>query len=263
MRKMAAMNMTNNTVKVVRATIFLGSIPIEVFQMPNGDYLLSQTQVAKAVNNEEDSFRRFLRSKSPEALPYKDFRPDKLAVEGNNVLINAIPIPVAAAYWIKEAVAGSIIAVRLLGACTVESIERRADIAFGVQRSDAERQSFMEARINGKQTRRNLTDAIAAYLLRHPELSENTKKWMYINASEAVNLQVFNRRANKLAEDLGVAKNKLREVMTAQELLLVQEVEDTAMRMIDNADIEPHVAIKNAATALLIPKQLRVLVAAN
>ncbi len=93
---------------------------------------LSQTKLAEAVDEDETSFRRFLGSNSPEALPYKGFRPDKLAVEGNNAKVNGIPIPLAVAYWTKEAASGNPTAARLLGACAVESIERRADKAFDV-----------------------------------------------------------------------------------------------------------------------------------
>ena len=51
--------------------------PLEVFQLPSGEYKLSQTQVAEAIGGLEANVRRFLASKSPEALPYKGFTPAK------------------------------------------------------------------------------------------------------------------------------------------------------------------------------------------
>jgi hypothetical protein len=42
--------------------------------LPDGRYVLSQTQVAEAVGKTKVSFGDFLVSKSPEALPYKGFR---------------------------------------------------------------------------------------------------------------------------------------------------------------------------------------------
>ncbi|MCC3409596.1 MAG: hypothetical protein JGK17_29395 [Microcoleus sp. PH2017_10_PVI_O_A] len=117
-------------------------------------------------------------SKSPEALPYKGFRSKKTSIKGNNVQINIIPIDLAVAYWIKEAITGNATAARLLGACAAESIERRADSAFGVQRAEEERQEFMRIRLEGKRIRRRLTDAIKSYIERHPELSENNRKWL-------------------------------------------------------------------------------------
>jgi len=114
-------------------------------------------------------------------------------------------------------------------------------------------------RLGGKQTRRRLTDAIKAYIDRHPELSENNRKWLYVNASQRVTLVVFGRKAKKLAEDLGVAPDSLRDALTPVELLLLQEVEDTAMRLIDIQDVHPDEAIAHNAERLLIQVQTRAL----
>jgi len=242
-----------------RATIYLGNIPLEVFMLPDGQYVLSQTQVAEAVGKTEVSFRDFVTSKSPEALPYKGFRPAKLSIKGNNIKINTIPIDVASAYWTKEAIVGNVTAARLLGACTAESIERRADSAFGVQRAEEERQELLRIRLEGKRIRRRLTDAIKSYIERHPELSENNRKWLYVNASQRVTLVVFGRKAKKLAEDLGVHPDDLRNALTPDELILLQEVEDTAIRLIDIQDVHPDDAIQQTAERLLIQVQSRAL----
>ncbi|MGE5658870.1 MAG: hypothetical protein ACM37W_19915 [Actinomycetota bacterium] len=115
------------------------------------------------------------------------------------------------------------------------------------------------ARLASKQTRRCLTDAIKAYIDRHPELSENNRKWLYVNASQRVTLVVFGRKAKKLAEDLGVATDNLRDALTPDELILLQEVEDTAIRLIDIQDMHPDDAIKQSAERLLIQVQTRAL----
>ncbi|MEG5043541.1 hypothetical protein [Microcoleus sp. B4-C1] len=242
-----------------RATIYLGNIPLEVFMLPDVQYVLSQTQVAEAVGKTKVSFGDFLVSKSPEALPYKGFRSKKASIKGNNVQINIIPIDLAVAYWTKEAIVGNVTAARLLGACAAESIERRADSAFGVQRAEEERQELMRIRLEGKRIRRRLTDAIKSYIDRHPELSENNRKWLYVNASQRVTLVVFGRKAKKLAEDLGVTPDNLRDALTPDELILLQEVEDTAVRLIDIQDMHPDDAIQQTAERLLISVQNRAL----
>ena len=242
-----------------RATIYLGNIPLEVFMLPDAQYVLSQTQVAEAVGKTKVSFGDFLVSKSPEALPYKGFRGKKTSIKGNNVQINIIPVDLAVAYWTKEAIVGNVTAARLLGACAAESIERRADSAFGVQRAEEERQELLRIRLEGKRIRRRLTDAIKSYIERHPELSENNRKWLYVNASQRVTLVVFGRKAKKLAEDLGVHPDDLRNALTPDELILLQEVEDTAIRLIDLQDMHPDDAIQQTAERLLIQVQNRVL----
>lgn len=245
-----------------RATIYLGNILLEVFMLPDGQYVLSQTQVAQSVEKDELSVRQFGKSKSPEALPYSNYTSVKMSVEKDHqgrggTRINAIPIGLAIAYWTKEAIVGNVTAARLLGACAAESIERRADSAFGVQRAEEERQELLRIRLEGKRIRRRLTDAIKSYIDRHPELSENNRKWLYVNASQRITLVVFGRKAKKLAEDLGVATDNLRDALTPDELILLQEVEDTAVRLIDIQDFHPDDAIQQTAQRLLISVQNR------
>lgn len=123
--------LTEQVVKAKKVEIKLGNFKIDVYQIPNGEYRLSQIQISQLVEAGETSFRDFLVSKSPEALPYKNCRFVKMVTGSNNVQLKGIPIFVAAAYWTKESIKGNEIASRLLGACAIESIERRADKAFG------------------------------------------------------------------------------------------------------------------------------------
>ena len=123
---------TGEAIKAKRVSIQLGNIKIDVYEIPNGEYRLSQTQVERISDSGRNSFSDFLTSKSPEALPYKGFRFQKMVTsDENNVRLKAVPIPIAVAYWTKESIKGNQNAARLLGACAIESIERRADKAFG------------------------------------------------------------------------------------------------------------------------------------
>ena len=118
--------------------IELGPIKTNIFRKNDGSYIFAQYQVTETVDKLESSFRRFLSSKSPYALPCKGFESADLVVEGSNKPIRGVPIPVAAAYWAKEAQCGNKKAIAINVACTVESIERRADRAFGVCRTEEE-----------------------------------------------------------------------------------------------------------------------------
>ena len=100
---------------------------------------MSEVGCERAVQKGERSIRDFLRGKSPQALPFRDFRAGKLSVENEPMRINGIPFELAVAYWTKEALAGNLEAVALLAACAVEALERRADRAFGVERTEEER----------------------------------------------------------------------------------------------------------------------------
>ena len=139
----------SNAIRAKRVEIELGDKKIEVFQLPNGEYKLSQTQVTEAIDKPESSFRQFLGSKSLEALPYKGFRSVKLPVEGNNKSINTIPIKLAVAYWTKETIAGNHEAARLLAASADEAIQRRADNAFGISRTEGEYNKLFKRTFDG------------------------------------------------------------------------------------------------------------------
>ena len=129
----------DEVIKAKKATITVGTFTLSVFQLPDGSYRLSQTEVSNTVFTDETNFRDFLASNSPEALPYKGFKFGKVKAKGEKGRpANAIPVSLAVAFWIKQGISGNEKAVRLLGACAVETIERRADKAFGVHRTEEE-----------------------------------------------------------------------------------------------------------------------------
>lgn len=114
------------------------------------------------------------------------------------------------------------------------------------------RQDEEKMRCEGKQIRRELTNAIADYLVRHPEISDNHRKWIYTNTSEAVNLVIFGKKAKKLAEDMGVPRDDLRSHFDNHHSRQVAEIENTAIRIIDKLDLDPIEAIKQAGDRLMI-----------
>jgi hypothetical protein len=140
------MEMAMSEVSRAKGTsIVLGTVYIEVFQLPSGEYRLSQSQVTEAIGKPNRSIIQFLDGKSPEALHYKEFElSNSLAVEGSNKPITPIPIQIATAYWRYWDKKGNSQATAIIDGCIVEAIERRADKAFGVYRSEEEyNQCFM------------------------------------------------------------------------------------------------------------------------
>jgi hypothetical protein len=75
--------------------------------------------------------------------------------------------------------------------------------------------------------------------------------------SQWVTLVVFGRKAKKLAEDLGINPDSLRDALIPDELILLHEVEDTSIRLIDLQDVHPDIAIQQSAERLLIQVQKR------
>lgn len=259
------LDMVNTTVKAVRATIYLWDIPLEVFQLPSGEYRLSLTQVLEAIGVSKNWISQ-LPGHAPERLKslqnngYSGITsPVKFdhADTKNTSIAKTLSIPDARHIWRLFDKQGNKLAGKIIDACIDESLEQRADAAFGAQRQTLEDQEFTRARSYGKTIRRQLTEAIADYIARHPDLSANYKQWLYPNVSDAVNLQVFNRRASQLCKDLNVHKNKLRDALTSDELDFVKNVENLAMRLIDIENIHPLDAVKQAGIRLIIPTQTR------
>lgn len=238
----------NDSKKAIRAEILLGDIPLEVFMLPGGEYRLLQSQVEQCVKATERSFRNFLASKSPYLLPYIGFKTgnSKLSIKDAPSKITPVPIEVAVAFWTKEAMVGNQLALALVAACAAEAVERRADTAFGKDRTEQERNERIKIRMAGIVTRRDWTDAIKDYLDRHSELSDNYRHFIYANVSDCLNKAITGKTAKQLCEERQCHKNKLRDSHSQDDLRICDHVEAIAMKLIDKNDLEPLEAMKQA-----------------
>lgn len=144
--------MTNPDARARRAIIQLGNIEVEGFQLPDGSYRMSQSQTAEIVGKDESNARKFLSSKGVKALLGKAYTPGKIEVEPGDQIrgqtrINALPLAVVSAFWVWECSRGNKRALALVMAMTLETLERRFDAAFDVERSEAERNQRLTERL--------------------------------------------------------------------------------------------------------------------
>lgn len=138
----------------------------------DGNYFLSQSQVAEAVNKDESSTRRFLRSKELQAILGKasafgiiTLTVSHEAYQGSTQ-VKVLPIEVVTAYWASQAYKGNVKAQMLNYACLTEALERRCDKAFGEEKSEdkrnlllAERATWGDARgYCSSEVKRNLSE---------------------------------------------------------------------------------------------------------
>ena len=144
--------MEQTTYRAERRTIYLGDIPLEVAMLPNGDYCLSQTQVAYAIEKDRNSVLRFFRSKHFKALIDKGFKcyhfEEKLLIEGGKTPISPISIDVACLYWQKWAVAGNERAQQIGLALNKHSLFDLSDRELGIHRSDEARNQALREDLN-------------------------------------------------------------------------------------------------------------------
>jgi hypothetical protein len=144
-----------DSIKATRATVSIGSLMVDGFMLPDGDYRMSQAQAAEAIEEPPVYALRFLQSKDSKALlgeAYTDYTPESMEVEPEpgkrgQTRINALPLEVVTAYWFTRAFHGNRKAFLLSWRLITESLERRFDAAFGVTRSEPERDERLTQRI--------------------------------------------------------------------------------------------------------------------
>ena len=155
--------------KAKRTTVAIGSLPVDGFQMPDGSYRMSQAGAAMAINESPVYALRFLASRDSKALlgeAFTDYTPEQIEVESaegdrGQTRINALPLDVVAAYWLYRSFKGNKTAFTLTWALLQESLERRFDAAFGVERSEGDRNALLAQRL--QQTEADLSVLGEAY----------------------------------------------------------------------------------------------------
>jgi hypothetical protein len=125
----------------------------------------SPTQAAECVGLLERNAREFLQSKALKTLlgegytpATSEIEPDAGQVRGGS-RIRALPLEIVGAYWLWQAARGNKTALSLVMALLTETLERRFDNAFGVTRTETERNEFLSQRV--QQLERDIIEAFA------------------------------------------------------------------------------------------------------
>ncbi len=110
-------------------TIYLGETPLTVAMLANGDYRLSQREVANAIALEPDSITQFFESQYFKALSDQSLESEKseepLWIEGFSKPINPISIGLVCLFWQKWAIAGNEKAQGLVVAMVQHSLQKQ------------------------------------------------------------------------------------------------------------------------------------------
>ena len=141
--------------KARRTTVAIGLLNAEGYQMPNSEYRMSLSSAADAVGLAPRNAFDFLRSKAAKRLLGEGFTDSiaEIEVEPNpeqvrgQTRIQAIPLAVVSKYWLWQAYRGNKQAFALVDALLEESLERRFDAAFGVERSESDREAVLTQRL--------------------------------------------------------------------------------------------------------------------
>ena len=159
----------SESTKASRASIQIGEMTVDGFMLPSGDYRMSQTQAAESVGLTERNARDFLNSKAIKRLLGEGYTPAISTVEIESTdqnrgqsRINALPLETVSAYWLWQAFRGNKQALALCMALMTETLTRRFDIAFGVERSESDYNQLLRDQNDALQsTLTSLADAYA------------------------------------------------------------------------------------------------------
>lgn len=153
------------TTKAIRTTIKLGDIDLDVFQLPNGEYRMSLSQVAQALDFDPRKGSSFLALEVVKSLTTYTLQGSSFKSENTNQQIKSLTLDAASTLFVYYATKGNKKAEALSFACVAEALERRADTAFGIQRTEQERDEKLEQRMQSKCIRRKYTDVFKERLI--------------------------------------------------------------------------------------------------
>jgi hypothetical protein len=239
------------TTEAVRATITIGDMDLDVFQLPDGSYGYTYEWLGALIGRDKsilsDKKSPFYLYTLNKSLSKEALTNQRVFVEGiskaklNYLTADQLMVVLGSlAYMVPEKV------VPLLTACGIEALERRADAAFGVVRDEKERNDRMAARFKGKVARRALTDVIKDYMDSH-ELSDNYKRWIFTLCSDHLNKIILGAKAKQAREFYQIPESSLlRNHIPVAALRELELTEEMAARLIEERDMEPLEAVKQA-----------------
>jgi len=245
--------------KAIRVQISLGDIPLNVYQMPDGSYRLAGRNVTDAISEPKNSLSQKMGVKSLKALPHAGLSLSPIKSESGESFI-PVAIEDAANYWGIMANLGNQKASAILVACTIESIERRADHALGIQVTEELRNARLKARIDGILQRHFWTDCIKWYLDNH-SVTSDYRKFIYSRVSDYLNQQFFGMSAKEIREMYSISSSDLlRDHLEPEYLPDITFVEKYAGTLVKKG-LEPLTAIMDAVEFSGIqPRQFKVTV---
>ena len=233
--------------KAKKATFKLGSLVLDGYQLPDGSYRMSQTQVCSVIGKADNSVLQFLAGKSPQALPHKGSQSYKLEAEGVQNYISGVTLEIASAYWFYWALKGDALAQALAQACLEEALERRLDSAFNVERTEQDYNDRLELRIESSIKRIKFTDAIAHYLETYQSYNLKLEESIQIRCANYLNRCVLGFTAKDAKNILGLkSTDLLRDFIPKKALEAITTAEDLASKLILDEGLAPFEAMITA-----------------
>jgi hypothetical protein len=182
-------------------------------------------------------------SRTVKAILGEGFQFDKWKSELHPKAVNVLTLDQFNTVMIKLAFSGNQAAQELMLDLNGMALHQLFSDAFNERFDKEDRQNYLKARQIGKVTRRTLTDAIKDYISKN-DIQGNRAKFLYKNASDALNRGLFGHAAKDLVAHFECEKDNLRDQFDAFQLTAIERVEDIAIGHIDEDNMDPVMAIK-------------------
>ena len=174
---------------------------------------------------------------------------EKIKIEGENKTFNGISLTDVFNFWLLFTMEGNRKALALVAACGVEALERRADNAFGVLRTEQERNERFVTRRDSILSRTFWTDVIEDYTKTH-EVSDNYRRFVYNNVSDYLNRSLFGKSSKEIREHYNIGNYSPRDYFPSQTIKLVDTIEKATGVRVKNNNVDPKQALKDVVSML-------------
>lgn len=230
------------------ATIDFGAFKIQGLLLQDASFAVAVSQIAELFSFLNKNLSRELKALLGAGFPFL-----KVTSKLNSKAVNCISLSQFATVIIKLAHEGNPIAQEL-NLLTVEfTMQARFSKAFGKKFDVEDQDKWLKARATAKRARRALTDLVKDYREAHPELSENTLRWMYSNCSDTLNIALTGQKSRHWKDSLGLKeKDLLRDYWSDSVLKKIESIEDFIGVLIDEDGMGPLTATKAAIVTLRI-----------
>ena len=230
------------TIKAERTTVDVGEIQINAYMLPDGTYRLAGRNVTDAVEKHDSSLRETMGVRSLKALPHADLSLSEVRANTGETFV-PVAIEDAVAYWAIMASKGNVKALAIVVALATESLERRADRAFGIQRTEQERDERMKLRVKRITAFRAWTDCIKEWQELRGIYGTPKGKKQYADLVRMVNLQLFGQPHFNCDRDTMTIKQQLQiesfEMMLESRYRVNRDLVDVITECLDFASGKP------------------------
>ncbi|MBH8573620.1 hypothetical protein I8752_11450 [Nostocaceae cyanobacterium CENA369] len=249
-----------------RKEIKIGGIPMPVYMMPNGEYRWSMRQASKAVGYNEGWLRDTIQAGGNALIKLQGYGFKGKIVESSGQgfikshLVSTEDFMAVILYAVMVGYQRP--AIALMAAAMQETLERRADHAFGVVRDEDEYIQKFEYRYASILLNKDLRQAITEWIENNQHNIQNYTKThsirggyrgIYASALGEIYQVLFGRNKAQINQFLDVAAYRTpKDNVNVNQLQRIAQIEDLAAKYIQRKGLNPIEAIRAAAGALMI-----------